>query len=91
VVKFSPTGAELGAHALSDCRFANAIEIGPDGMVWVTGGDSTNLTAVTWLNATGTEQGRVTVSTAYEWDFAVGNNGAWLVNPQGQSLYHVIP
>jgi hypothetical protein len=91
VVKFSPTGTELAAYTLSDCPFANAIEIGPDGTVWVTGGDSSGQTAVTWLNPAGVEQGRVAVGTAYEWGFAIGTNGAWLVDMQTQSLVHVVP
>jgi streptogramin lyase len=91
VVKFSPTGAEQAAYELADVPMPNAIEIGPDGRVWVTGLDSNHQAVVTWLGPDGGKQGTVAVDSADVWGFAVGNDGAWLVAPGTQSLVHVAP
>lgn len=84
LLKFSPTGQRLGMTELSNAPSANAVEIGPDGKIWVvSGGGMPTDGTVTWLSPQGTELGSANVAGVRAYQFSVGPTGAWVVGPAG--------
>jgi streptogramin lyase len=92
LVKFSPQGQELGVFEISNGKFANAVEIGADGRVWVVSGGGSSGT-VTWFSSAGVELGNFTLAQVHPWRFAATSNGAWVIGGSSgrRDIVHIAP
>jgi hypothetical protein len=97
LVKFSPHGQQLGVFDLSNGEFANDVEIGSDGKVWVASNDAAGTNTVTWFDMTGAELGCASIPDSINpWQIVATRRGAWVIQYSGDAstkrgLYRIAP
>ncbi|MNS28937.1 hypothetical protein D3C72_609260 [compost metagenome] len=97
LVKFSPQGQQLGVFDLSHGEYANSIEIGANGRLWVAAGNGSDSNSITWFDTTGAELGHAVMPESINpWQLAATHNGAWVIQhtsggDANRAIFHVAP